>query len=140
MKLSVSIFVTLFSLLLLVSCHSMQNKSNPIGKLTATTWVLSQLKGSSINEIDFAQGIPNLQMLADGKLSGFTGCNQFSGTFKLQDQNIQLDPGAMTRKACPGPGENHFLEAINKIDQFKLKNQKLQLLQGKDILMEFLPK
>lgn len=88
----------------------------------------------------FAGGIPSLAFLEDGKLSGFSGCNNFSGNFSLEGTGIELDPGAMTKKMCPGSGEQDYISALGKVGDLKIGKDKLTLLDGATELMSFVPK
>lgn len=44
-----------------------------------------------------------LQFEPDGRLTGHTGCNVFSGRYRLQGEFLQLDALVTSRKACLGP-------------------------------------
>jgi heat shock protein HslJ len=51
-----------------------------------------------------------------------------------------LDPGAMTRKACPGNGEKDFTSALSQVANFKVNKNKFTLLDGAaKELMSFIP-
>lgn len=87
----------------------------------------------------FSGGLPSLGFTDDGKLTGSTGCNSFSGGYELNGTNINLNPGAMTKKACPGNGENQFLDALKNVSNFKVGKDKLTLLDGASELMTLIP-
>ncbi|MEB2781905.1 META domain-containing protein [Algoriphagus sp. C2-6-M1] len=125
--------------LLFVSCGSTK-PINPLGLLTENNWALSSLRGTGLNMNQFAGGIPTLSFLADGKLAGFTGCNNFSGNFSLEGTGIKLDPGAKTKKLCPGTGEQDFLSALDKVGDLKIGQDKLTLFDGSTELMSFVPR
>ena len=88
----------------------------------------------------FPGGIPSLDFLAEGKLSGFSGCNNFSGNFSLEGTGLKLEPGAMTKKMCPGTGEQDYISALGKVRDLKIEKEKLTLLDGDTELMSFVPK
>jgi heat shock protein HslJ len=113
---------------------------NPLSLLMGKKWELSSLMGSSIAPGKFEGGFPTLSFLEGGKLSGFAGCNNFSGGFSLEGTGIQLDPGAMTRMACPATGEDEFVSALGKVKNFKVGKDKLTLMDGATELMSFIPK
>lgn len=121
------------------SCGSL-NPINPLGLLTGNSWVLSSLMGKSLDLNQFPEGIPSLSFLDGGRLAGFTGCNNLSGSFALEGTAIKLDPGAVTRKACPGTGEQDFLGALSKVGNLKIDKDKLILLDVEEELMSFIPK
>ncbi len=124
---------------LATSCGSL-NSINPLSLLTGNTWALSTLMGKELDLSQFVGGVPSLNFLDGGKLSGFSGCNNFSGNFSLENTAVKLDPGAITKKACPGSGEQDFLSAIDKVGQLKVDKNKLTLFDGDTELMSFIPK
>jgi len=130
---------TLVLLLILSSCSSL-NKVNPLSLLTNNSWALSSLKGKGIALDQAAGAVPSLNFLEDGKLAGFTGCNNFSGNFSLEGSAVTLDPGALTKKACPGSDEQDFLSALGNVNQLKVAKDKLTLFDGATELMSFIPK
>lgn len=125
--------------LLFASCASTKSM-NPLSLLTENNWALSSLMGNGLDMNQFAGGIPSLDFLEDGKLSGFSGCNNFSGNFSLEGTGIKLDPGAMTKKMCPGTGEQDYISALGKVGDLKIGKDKLTLLNGATELMSFVPK
>ena len=128
-----------FLILLLGGCSS-TSTLNPLSLLMGNKWELSSLMGGAIAPGKFETGLPNLSFLEGGKLSGFAGCNNFSGGFSLEGSGIQLDPGAMTRMACPGTGESEFIAALGKVKNFTVGKEKLTLMDGATELMSFIPK
>ncbi|SHO61363.1 META domain-containing protein [Algoriphagus zhangzhouensis] len=129
----------LFFLIIFNSCGSVSN-INPFALLSKNPWALSSLMGSGLDLNKFTGGLPSLSFLDGGKLAGYSGCNDFSGSFQLEGTGIQLDPGAITKKACPGNGEQTFLDAIAKVRDFKVSKDKLTLLQGAEEIMTLVPK
>lgn len=133
--------VFLLGLLILFAggCNSTA-KLNPLSTLMGDSWVLTSLMGSEIDLGKFAAGAPTLNFLEGGSLAGFSGCNNFSGGFSLEGTDLKLDPGAITKKACPGTGENEFLTALQKVKSLKIEKEKLTLIDGVNELMSFIPK
>jgi heat shock protein HslJ len=96
--------------------------------------------GKALDPEKFASGLPFLNFQEGGKLAGFSGCNNFNGNFNLEGTSLKLDPGAMTRKACPGDGEKDFTSALSQVANFKVNKNKLTLLDGAaKELMSFIP-
>ncbi|WP_026951858.1 META domain-containing protein [Algoriphagus mannitolivorans] len=110
---------------------------NPIALLTSNPWELSSLQGQEVDATKFPSGLPNLYFLDGGKLSGFTGCNNFSGGFSLESNGMQLDPGSITKKACPGTAEEEFISALEKVKSYTVNKEKLILSDGITELMSF---
>lgn len=125
--------------LLTTSCNSMKNL-NPLDLLTGNNWVLNRLMGDVLDVTKYTQGLPSLNFLKDGGLSGYTGCNNFNGKFNLEGTKLTLDPGAMTKKYCQEVNENGIIEALNQVKSFKVDKDKLILTDGLNELMRFVPK
>lgn len=123
--------------LLMSSCAS-SSGINPLSLLTGNSWELASLAGADLNQ--FSNGKPTLNFLDGGRLAGYAGCNNFSGGFLLEGANLQLDSGAMTKKACEGAGEDLFVRAIQKVNSFQVTKEKLVLLEGVTEVMSFVPK
>lgn len=126
-----------FLFLILSSCASTP-KINPLSLLTGNSWELVNLVVADLGQ--FSNGKPTLNFLEGGRLAGYAGCNNFSGGFLLEGANLQLDPGAMTKKACEGVGEDQFIRAIQKVNSFQVAKDKLTLLEGASEVMSFVPK
>lgn len=115
-------------------------KLNPSILLIGQPWVLSSFAGENVDQSKFTGGIPTLNFLEGGRLAGFAGCNNFSGEFVIEESDtITLEPGAMTKKACPGSSESEFLTAFGKVKNFRLEKEKLTLMDGTAELMSFTP-
>ncbi len=128
----------LFVFLSFSSCSTVSNL-NPLSLLTGNNWVLSSLLGGGLDASKFTSGLPFLNFMDGGKLAGFSGCNNFSGSFQLEGTSLNLDPVAMTKKACDGDGENQFLSLLGQAKNFKVAKDKLTLLDGAKELMSFIP-
>lgn len=134
----ISVLLSLIVVMSFASCSSVGNL-NPMSLLTGNNWVLSSLMGKALDPANFLNGLPSLGFLDGGGLTGFTGCNNFNGNFSLDGTKINLDPGAMTKKACEGSGENDFLGALSQVSNFKVAKNKLTLLDGAKELLSFVP-
>lgn len=138
MKALKSTFI-LLTFVVLSSCNPLKSL-NPMSLLTGNTWELASLLGKNLDLSQFAAGIPSLNFQDAGKLAGFSGCNNFNGGFALEGTGLNIDPGAMTRKACPGTGEQDFISALNKVSNLKVDKDKLTLLDGASELMTLISK
>lgn len=126
---------------LFFSCDSMKDmggSSNLLSMLTQNTWVLNSLGGKVLSSA--TSDLPFLNFGENGVLSGFSGCNNFNGSFDLEGTKVSLDPGAMTRKACEGSMEDQFLNVLKSADNLSFEGSKLNLLNGASVLASFLPK
>lgn len=107
--------------------------------LLKAKWALQSLTGQSDVGSLFNNGkLPFLQFDTDAmRVTGNSGCNNLSGAFKLLGGGkIDLGQMAMTKMACPGNGEQVFMNALNQVTDFKVSSNVLSLLNGKDELMK----
>ena len=72
---------------------------------------------------------------SEGTINGFAGCNQFNGTFKLEDGNrIHFNENmAVTMKICPDVNikESDFLEVFTLADNYTINGNTLNLNVGR---------
>lgn len=71
--------------------------------------------------------------------SGFTGCNKYSGRYKITGNKILLLNGAAsTKMVCLGEyDEKEYLNTLKKVNAFRANNGKLELMDGNDVLLTF---
>ncbi len=78
------------SALLLAACGS----SAPGG--LSGSWTATSIDGQAT----VAGSEPTISFGSDGRITGSTGCNTYSGTFILSGGNVTMSQLAMTQKAC----------------------------------------
>ena len=64
--------------------------------LVGTRWV-------GVAEGADPRSLPRLEFVRDGRLTGYTGCNLMSGTWRLEAGEIRLGPIVATKRMCIGP-------------------------------------
>lgn len=69
---------------------------------------------------------------ADGSVSGSAGCNNFTGSYAVDDADgIAFTPLAATRKMCPGEEimdqESQFLAALANATNWEIRGDRLQM-------------
>lgn len=78
---------------------------------------------------------------AEKKVSGNTGCNNFSGTYETNDDRISFDKVASTEMACIGEGnktEQKILSYLNNKDlRFDVADQTLNFYLNDKLVMMF---
>lgn len=111
---------------------------NPLYKLTGR-WTLASLGEEVAKETDFANGLPNLQFnVIEKKVSGSTGCNRLTGSFKSDEEGLlRFLPLATTRMFCEGKGESKFLNALQQVDHYKMEGDQLLLTKGEAVVLSF---
>ncbi len=79
--------------------------------LVGTNWTLLEMGGTA----DFARLRPSLHFGLDGMVSGFAGCNKFSGPVTLGATELRLGSLVTTKMACELPAgtvESMYLEGL----------------------------
>jgi heat shock protein HslJ len=74
----------------------------------------------------------SLEFNADGMVNGFTGCNNLSGSYTLNDTQLTFGPLASTKRACVEPAANQqeqqILAALGKVSALRQQGNLLTLL------------
>jgi heat shock protein HslJ len=99
----------------------------PNVSLTGTYWKLIELNGKPIL---LGAGKKELHMVfntEDRRVAGFSGCNRFTGGYKVKENQIEFSHIASTRMACVDSmeQEQHFMFALENTKQFKINGKKL---------------
>lgn len=100
-------------------------------QLTEVRWKLTELMGQPVpaTEPDMT---PYLEFTADNRVSGFAGCNQFTGAYETEGLRLQFKPMATTQKAClNGSVEDQFLSTIQGIDNYSLSDSGLAFYKAR---------
>lgn len=104
--------------------------------LTNVTWELFAIGTEPLN---WSERRPTLKF-SQGQVQGFSGVNRFSGTFKVDRNMVQIDPGAMTRMA--GSPERMEVESrlttqLPLVNRFAIFEGELVLYRGDKELFRF---
>jgi heat shock protein HslJ len=90
----------------------------------------------TLSEI-FTMKRPEIQ-LENGRLTGSTGCNRMNGTYTASGTSLEIGNNlAITKMGCPNYDENIFIEALNKVNRFQVKDNQLMLMQDSVTVMTF---
>jgi heat shock protein HslJ len=116
----------LFSSFLLICLLNINANAQAVPKISTDSallagdwWLLPVLPS------DTATGhLPKINFdLAKQRFSGFTGCNQMSGSFRVAANGITFDKNmTLTRMACEGYNEKDFIANLLRITRYELKN------------------
>ena len=82
---------------------------------------------------DFAHLQPTIEFTADGGVSGFAGCNTFSGSYTTDGSTLTWGPLATTKMACQRPGsavESDYLVALSGVNAWAIQPDGRLLLDG----------
>lgn len=132
------VFVALFS-----SCRVFKKHSKPADPLLQLEgeWVLNFISGPRI-AFDglYPEKKPEIRFdIAERHMSGFSGCNNFNGTFNATKHTISFpNEIAMTRMICPNmQGESTFMDILKSIDNWSVQGTTLQFNAGPVMMMRF---
>ncbi len=96
--------------------------------IEGAAWRLTQLPGTQSAAL--AQlNRPVTVRFESGRLSGFAGCNNFSGSYTLDGDQLKIGPVASTQMACPEPGssvETAFHKALSGTLRYSVDGDGLQ--------------
>lgn len=124
--------------LLFGGCGSMKNSFDP-SFLLKNPWVVQSILGNKVDVSKFGNGLPFIEFLADGKITGFDGCNRFNGSVEVGAKTLNLGPLASTRMFCPDIDSDKFMDAINQVTGFTKNGDLLELTGAAGSLLTFLP-
>jgi len=73
------------------------------------------------------------------KAAGFTGCNQFTAPYTVDEEKLEIGPVAATQMACTGPAaevERAFVAALEQVSSWRIDGGELVLLDddGEELL------
>ncbi len=104
----------------LAACAQMQPA------LVPSDWQVTMLDGRALTEEDRV----TIQF-AEGRVSGLSGCNRYTGPVTLGEENaIEFGLLATTRMACPGDAseiEAAFVRQMGRIDSYRFERGNLVL-------------
>ena len=83
---------------------------------------------------------PWLEFIAEGRLSGFTGCNLLNGAWRSDGGQIRMGPLAMTKRGCMGPAddlERRVVAALNEQSRVSREGAKLVFVSPAGDRFEF---
>jgi len=98
-------------------------------KLTETYWKLIEIDDLPILPGADRKELHMVLSPEETMVSGFSGCNRFTGGYKLKDSSLQLGPLAGTMMMCADGAEQEkrFLEALALVKRFIIRGQSLTL-------------
>jgi heat shock protein HslJ len=109
-----------------------QNAATPsVASLAGTAWRIEDAGGTAV--VSLAQ--TELRIGTDGRVSGNTGCNSFTGTATIEGSNVTFSPLATTRRACDAAltdQERGILGAMESVKSFSLAEDGTLALLGSD--------
>ena len=111
--------------------------SRPDASLTGTYWKLLDLNGQPVS---LGAGKKELHMVLTtegNQVRGFSGCNQFRGTYEVSDNKLEFGQMASTMMACVEgmEQEQQFLKVISNTKRFSIRGESLTIYGAGDWLI-----
>lgn len=101
--------------------------------LTNTYWKILRLGDTEVAPGE-GRREPNLILReGDPRFTATVGCNQMSGTYRLDADRLSFGPAAMTRMACPAPlddWERHLTDVLQRAATWRIDGQTLEMLDA----------
>ncbi|MCB1021848.1 MAG: META domain-containing protein [Acidobacteria bacterium] len=98
------------------------------GGLAGPAWRVEGIDGRGV--VDNSQ--TTLEFGADGRLSGSTGCNQYSTTYGVNGDKLEIGQAAVTQRTCVtalNDQQARFLDVFRAIESYRMRpDGKLELL------------
>jgi len=132
------LLIILSTLFVLYAFRSPQQLS--IAKILNTKkWDVTSLNGQILDKKTLQGTLPFIKFNKNGKISGSTTCNSFSGTYKVLTKGLSLNPGLTTKKPCSGDMDTKLISSLKKVNNFKFSGSNLKLLNGSSELLNLVP-
>lgn len=107
--------------------------------LSSDEWILVAISGDT-SWSHLPDRIPFIHFDSDkNRVSGFAGCNRFSGSYMQNGDSIHFLPLASTRMYCQEsqPTESALMEALLRADKIVISKNQLRLFGGSAELLLF---
>ena len=101
----------------------------PAAPLEGTTWQLTS-PGGAAGEATGGKPAPLSVRFSDGRASGFSGCNRFTGSYTRDGDTLTVGRLAGTMMACPEPrmaAEKAFLDGLSGTHRIAISGDRLSL-------------
>lgn len=120
--------VALVAILSLAACKPEPDTANPLS-LLGRAWQVTSIGGQDVTVADPAHA-PSIVFTANGRVSGFTGCNRMNGEARIGKGTIDISENlATTRMACLDPGRNdterRFTETLPRAKNWTMEGDTL---------------
>ena len=109
--------------------------------LAGTSWRLVELNADSL-----VAGSDDLTLVFDRdepSVSGYGGCNQFSGPYDPNGASLSFGPLVATRRACLEPAfntqETAYFQALESTTRYSIEGGQLVLYSGNQVVARFVP-
>lgn len=122
-------------------CRVADNEETTVAGITleSVTWRLGDLPGTDPQALAAAPRPVTVRFEA-GRVSGFSGCNNFMGSYTVAGDQLTIGPLAGTMMACPEPEaaiEKAFHAALSGTMRYSIQGEQLTLLATSGSALSF---
>ena len=125
-----------FILLTVVTCLNCSPRLSPDTRWEGRRWVLTEMKGVPVQ---LSGGRRDAFINFDANEKRFTGnggCNQISGKYRLDKNNIHFSEVVSTKMSCEDIAfENSFLAILNSVNKYEMRRNDLLLKRKKEVVL-----
>lgn len=124
--------ITLIFLGVFTSCSGAKSQiaSQTISK---ETYLIDEINGNKIS----SENLTLTFDLNENRVYGYSGCNNFNGSFIIEDNNITFGPIAATKKMClDTSSENELFKILQGTKTFSVENNALELSDANNTLLK----
>jgi putative lipoprotein len=137
-----SLFVLAALVLVIISCSPKNQTAahmKPDAPLDNTRWKMVKIAG--LDQFPRLEKDAFIQFdKAANRFRGNAGCNNFTGSYTLDNGKLSLGPAAMTKMFCAGEGmkvEDLFSKMMGTINSYVIAGDHLVLKSGNEVVAEF---
>lgn len=114
-------------LLFIISCSDSATETNST-ELLNTLWVLEAFEVYGLQDTPPDDQVYNIQFNADNKFIGRNDCNDISGNFSLNSNNITMDNLTTTEVYCGKESLDYlYFEALRGAGSYKIEKNELSI-------------
>ncbi|MCP4164535.1 MAG: META domain-containing protein [Chloroflexi bacterium] len=110
--------------------HEPAINDSEAGDLDGKLWVLESYLNGDGEIVPIFPGTRPTAEFEEGGIAGSTGCNQYSGSYETSGNNIAIEIGPVTMRACPeqvSAQETDYLAALANAATYEISGEQLQM-------------
>lgn len=131
---SAKLLTAAFLVALTASACGAKTPGGDATRLTGVTWEATEVSGKPV-----ATPAPVTLAIANGQVSGRSGCNRYSGTVTVSSDRISFGPLMSTKMACAEEGamqtEMAFLQALSGAETWSLAGEQFTISGSKGTVL-----
>ena len=109
--------------------------------LAGTSWQLVELNGQPL--VPGGEPLTLVFAADEPRVSGYGGCNQFSGEYAQNGASLRIGPLLSTRRACLEPAlntqETAYFQALESTTRYSIEGGQLVPYRGSQVVARFAP-